>query len=137
LFATYSSKLFGTSFEYPADWQRKPGDVERYRGETGFFQIDGFEYGEGWTIDQVAVLQGFYRINPYINPVRVDSLQIQGQEARLIRPPSDYLGDVVGQAGLLVQLPHVVHDGDKSYNYMLLWAFEDEIDRITQTLRFL
>jgi len=136
-YQTYSSKLLGISFHYPANWQKKPGDLERYEGVTGFFQIDGLSYSDGWTIDELALLKGAEIIMPYVTPMRVDSLQVGGYEARLIRPGADYLGDVAGQAGLLVQLPRLIQIGDSNYNYLLLWTLEDYVRSIAETWTFL
>lgn len=137
LSTTYSNELFGISFQYPANWKKKPGDLERYEGATGFFQIEGLSYSDGWTLDELARLKGAQIIMPYVTPLRIDSLQVGGSQARLIRPGADYLGDVAGQAGLLVQLPRHVQAEEETYNYLLLWTYEEYVDEITQTWRFL
>jgi TolB protein len=137
LWQTYSSPVFGIRFEYPANWQKVPGDVERYEGVTGFFQIDGLMSSEGSTIDEIAQSEGWDRIMPYVTPIRVDSLQIQGQEVRRIRPGADFLKAVMGQAWLLVQLARPIQVGGESYNYLLLWTDEDQVDHMAQTMRFL
>jgi TolB protein len=132
---TYSSAVFGISLEYPANWQKKQGDDERYEGSDGFFQINVVS-GEGWTIDEVARSVAYEKIQPYASSPLIESLQIQGQEARLILPAGDYVKDAEGQAWLVVHAPQPIRIGGQEHNHLVLRADQDHIGEIVKTLRF-
>jgi TolB protein len=132
---TYSSPLIGVSFEYPGDWQKASGDVERYEGSTGFFQLDLMAW-EGWTIDDVAGYVGREKIMPYILPVPIERLQVQGQEARLIKYGGDAMRYAQGQAWVLVELPQPVRTEGQGYRFLLVWADDEHIMDIAGSLRF-
>jgi TolB protein len=135
LWQTYSNPVFGISFEYPANWQRSPGDVERYGGVSGFFEIELISK-ETMTIDEVVATVLWDRIKAWADPGRTERLQIQGQEARLFVSEGQAPEYVEGEAWLLVQLPRPVQTAGQKYNFLELWADRDHVGDIVRTLRF-
>jgi len=136
LFATYSSKLFGISFQYPANWQRVPGDAERYEGVDGFFEISLIA-GGNLTIDEIAASAQWDKIQPYISGVPIESIQVQGQEARLIVAGNDSVkGAVEGQAWLVLRLPRPIPISGQTNDYVEVWSDKERIREFLETMRF-
>jgi hypothetical protein len=73
LWQTYSNPVLGISLEYPASWERSPGDVERYGGVSGFFEIQLIS-SETMTIDEVASSVLWDKIKGWADPGRTERL---------------------------------------------------------------
>jgi hypothetical protein len=130
---TFSSPAFAVSLQYPADWQPagygspETGEI-RFAGINGFFHINSMD---GDSIDSVAAAEAGHRLQPYGSHPTIETLQIQGQEARLILPSSDQ----PYQAALIVRYPPVLTIV-WSPRYFVLWADPPHIRAIAETLRF-
>jgi hypothetical protein len=139
IWTTYSSLLFAISLEYPADWQPVPGygspesGPTKFAGVNGFVTVVGAMGGGGASIDAIAVQEAGHVLRPYGSQPTIESLQVQGQEARLILPSADIS---VNQAALIVRYPQPVNVGGHTYEFFMLAADAGHIRTIAQTLRF-
>ncbi|UCC62503.1 MAG: hypothetical protein JSV36_17330 [Anaerolineae bacterium] len=136
---TYSNPFFAVSLEYPDSWQPVPGyglpeyGETKFAGDDGFFSISA-ERGPG--IDAIAAAVAGHKLRPYGSEPIIESLQIQGQEARLILPSADQHPDMNGQTELIVHYPQPVNIGRHTYPFFTLAADQGHIRAIAQTLRF-
>ena len=135
---TYSNPYFGITLKYPANWQPVPGygdpeTGEKYAGTDGFFMINAMD---GASIDSVAAAEANHVLQPYGSQPTIESLQIQGQEARLILPSADQPAGMDGQAALIVRYPQPVEIAGHLYPFFVLYADQDHIRAIAETLRF-
>lgn len=131
---TYSSQVFGITFEYPDNWRPTPGYEERYGGPDGFFSVSTCCHG--LSMDAVADLEAHHKLQPYGSTPAIETLTIQGQEARLIMPSADQRQDLERRAALLVRYPVPVTIQGESYEYLVLLADRGHIRGIASTLRF-
>ncbi|MBC8335067.1 MAG: hypothetical protein ISR59_00485 [Anaerolineales bacterium] len=135
---TFSSPAFAISLQYPAEWQPVPGygdsntGVTRYGGVNGFFQIGAMDTD---SIDKAAAHEAEHRLKPYGSNPTIETLQIQGQEARLILPSGGQPAGMQNQAALIVQYPFVASIV-WSPRYFVLYADWPHIRTIAETLRF-
>lgn len=129
----YSSPAFSVTLEYPADWQHRPEYGESYGGEDGSFGLDAVS-GEGVPLDEVAQRAAYHKLRPYGSQPKIETLQVQGQQARLILPSADQPEDMKGQAELIVLYPQPVTISGERYRYFVLYADQDHIRQIAQTL---
>lgn len=127
---TYSNPTYAVSFQYPPDWQLAGDD--RYIGEEGVFGMNALGGPEA-TVDDIAASEAGHTLQPYGSQPIIENLQIQGQEARLILPSAD--ATMNGLAALVVRYPQPVKLGD-TYQFFVLYAGQDHIRTIAQTLRF-
>jgi len=134
---TFSSPAFAVSLQYPANWQPagygspETGEI-RFAGSNGFFHINSMD---GDSIDTVAAAEAGHRLQPYGSNPTIETLQIQGQEARLILPSSDQPAGMQYQAALIIRYPPVLTIV-WSPPYFVLWADSPHIRAIAETLRF-
>jgi len=131
---TYASPDFGVSLAYPAHW----GFVaehggEKYVGNDGFFLLDAIGNPTAM-IDEVAADQAGHKLRPYGSQPSIEEMQIQGQEAKLILPSKD--ANMGGQAMLIVRYPQPVEVGGVTYQFFALYADQEHIRAIAETLRF-
>ncbi|NPV07968.1 MAG: LysM peptidoglycan-binding domain-containing protein [Anaerolineae bacterium] len=133
----HSSVEFRVSFTYPAEWQPVAGYYgERHEGDTGFFSV-GAMSGQGWTIDEVYRLESEHKLRPYGTEPTIESLQVQGQQARLILPSTDQPEEMKGQAAVIVEYPEPVTISGGTYRYFILYADQAHIREIVESLRFM
>jgi TolB protein len=59
---------------------------------------------------------------------------VDGQEACLILPSDDQPEAMEGQAALVVTYPEPISIGDESYAFLILWADQDHIRRIAESV---
>jgi TolB protein len=104
----------------------------RFAGINGFFHINSMD---GDSIDSVAEAEAGHRLQPYGSNPTIETLQIQGQEARLILPSSDQNAGMQNQAALIIRYPQV-QTIVWSPRYFVLWADLPHIRTIAETLRF-
>jgi hypothetical protein len=130
---TYSDAPLGVTLRYPADWRPVPGYEGRYTGSDGFFQLSAIS-GAGAMIDQVAEDDAHHRLQPYGSEPTIESLRLQGREARLILPSADQPAAMKGQAGLIVHLPQPIEISGRKYDYLILWADQQHIREIAKTI---
>jgi len=133
---TYSNSHFAIKLKYPANWQPVPGygdpeSGEKYAGTDGFFMITAMD---GESIDSVAAAEAYHKLQPYGSQPTIESLQIQGQEARLILPSAD--ASMWDQSALIVRYPQPVEIGGHVCPFFVLYADQDHVRAIGDTLRF-
>lgn len=111
MWTTFSNPKFAISLKYPADWQpiegyssTELGDT-RYGANNGFFQIGAMDAD---SIDLAAASEAEHVLQPYGSHPVIDTLQIKGQDARLINPSDDQPDGLQHQAALIVRYPQPV-----------------------------
>lgn len=139
MWTTFSSPKFAISLEYPADWQpiegydsAEPGDT-RYGAINGFFQVGAMDTD---SIDQASASEAEHVLQPYGSQPVIETLQIQGQDARLIIPSDDQPDGMQHQAALIVQYPKAVDVLGTPCRYFVLYADLPHIRTIAETLVF-
>ena len=132
--STYSAPVFGIALQLPPDWLPQEGYDRRYAGPDGFFQLSAIS-GEGLAIDEVAENEAQHQLQPYGSAPTIESLLVQGREARLILPSADQPAQMEGQAGLVIKALQPVEISGFGYNYLILWADQDHIREIAVTVQ--
>jgi TolB protein len=139
VWTTFSSSVYAISLGYPADWRPIPGygdpetDEARYGAINGFFQISAMDAD---SIDAAAAAEAHHKLQPYGSQPKIETLQIQGQEARLILPSNDQPAGMQHQAALIVRYPEPVNLSGTPCRFFVLWADWPHIRTIGQTLQF-
>lgn len=139
MWTTYVNPLYVISMEYPADWEPVPGYVGpdsvaiKFAAINGFFHINAIDAP---TIDDAAIGEAEHQLRPYGSQPIIESLQVQGQEARLILPSEDQPVGMDHQAALIVRYPDPVNISGSTYHFFVLWADKSHIRTFAQTLRF-
>ena len=135
MWTVYSNPVFAVSLEYPSDWQAEPGygspetgDI-RFGGINGFFHINAMDTD---TIDMAVASEAGHILQPYGPNPSIESLQIQGQEARLIMPSAGQQY----QAAIIVRYPQPVTISGTPCRFFILWADQAHIRTIAQTIQF-
>ncbi|MCP4537885.1 MAG: hypothetical protein GY832_12140 [Chloroflexi bacterium] len=134
-----SNPAFAISLEYPVNWQPEPGygggetGETRFAGDNGFFHVNAMDAA---TIDDAAANEAEHHLQPYGSQPSIESLQIQGQEARLILPSEDQPEGMGHQAALIIRYPQPVNVLGTLCHYFVLWADYPHIRTIAQTLQF-
>lgn len=140
MWTTYSNPVFAVSLEYPADWQSIPGygspeTVEvRFGGINGFFHIAAMDTDN---IDLAAASEANHKLQPYGTQPIIETLQIQGQEARLILPSNDQPTGMQYQAALIVRYPQPINVLGTPSRFFILWADQSHLRTIAQTIQFI
>jgi TolB protein len=139
MWTTFSNPKFGVSLDYPGDWQpvagygsSELGDV-RYGAINGFFQIGAMDAD---SIDQASVSEADHKLQPYGSQPMIETLEVQGQDARLIIPSEDQPDGLQHQAALIVRYPQPVDISGTAYRYFVLYADLAHIRTIAETLVF-
>ncbi len=139
MWVTYSNPVFAVSLQHPADWEPVPGygspetgDI-KVGGVSGFFQINAMDTD---SIDMAASAEAYHKLQPYGSQPVIESLQIQGQEARLILPSDDQPAGMGYQSGLIVRYPQPVNISGTPCHFFILWADQAHIRTLAETLRF-
>lgn len=139
MWVTYSSPVFAVSLEHPADWAPVPGyggpetgDI-KYAGISGFFHVNAMD---SESIDMVVAAEAYHKLQPYGSQPVIESLQVQGQEARLITPSDDQPVGMGYQAGLIVRYPQPVNISGTPVRFFVLWADQAHIRALAETIRF-
>jgi len=135
---TYSNPYFAVALQHPRDWQRVPeyGGPEsgdRFAGMGGFFMVNAVGDPDA-VIDDIAAHEAQHKLRPYGSQPTIESLEIEGQEARLILPSAD--AHMEEQAALIIRYPRPVGIGGATYEFFVLYADQDHIRAIGQTLDF-
>ena len=139
MWTNYSNLAYAISLQYPADWQLVPGYGSPETGEIRFAAINGFfQIGamDAASIDDVVAAEAGHRLQPYGSQPTIETLQIQGQEARLILPSDDQPASLLYQAAIIVRYPKPVNVIGTPCRYFVLWADWPHIRTIAQTLSF-
>lgn len=137
----YSNPVLGVSLEHPTNWSIVPGEtdegsgVAKLSGEDGFLALGAIGNPTA-TIDDVAAAEAGHRLQPYGSRPTIESLQIEGQEARLILPSADQPGGLSAQAALIVLYPYPIDVEGSRCEFLLLHADRGHIREIATTIRF-
>lgn len=128
----YTNELLGINLQYPFQW-KKVNDV-RYEGNDGFFQVGALFGAEN--SEKVCQAEAHQNLMPYgTDPqIRRSGTTV---EACTIYPSNDQRSEMKGQAAYIAKYEAPIDIGGKSYNYFVLWADKDHIDKIVSTLLFL
>jgi hypothetical protein len=140
MWITFSNLAYAISLQYPADWQPVPGYGSPETGETKFAAINGFfQIGAMDTdsIDQAAAAEAEHKLRPYGAQPTIETLQVQGQEARLILPSSDQPASMQNQAAIIIHYPQPVNVIGTPCRYFVLWADWPHIRTFAKTLSFI
>ncbi|MFC7063394.1 LysM peptidoglycan-binding domain-containing protein [Halobacillus seohaensis] len=130
---TYTNQAYNVQLRYPSHWQRVADD--RYEGTDGFFQISAISSEE--SIRAVCQGEAFHPLLPYGSEPRIESKQIQNQEACFIFPSHDQPAEMRSQAALIVRYPDPVQIEATTYHYFILWADENHLKEIGLSVTFL
>jgi len=131
--ATYADPSYRITLRYPSTWQFVSGYGIKYAGPDGFFQLSGIS-GPAASIDEIAEGEAYHKLSPYGSQPTIESLEVDGQPARLILPSEDQPTAMAGQSSLIVQLPQPIDVGSDTYNYLVLWSDEEHIQQVFETL---
>ena len=140
MWTTYSNTVFAVSLEYPGYWQPIPGYGSPETGEIRFGDINGFFHINAMdtdTIDMAASSEANHKLQPYGTQPTIETLQIQGQEARLILPSEDQSMGMQYQAGIIIRYPMPVNISGTPVRFFIMWADLAHIRTIAQTIRFM
>ncbi len=129
---TYLNTRYKVRFQYPSHWQRV--NDERYEGEDGFFQIGAIASDQ--SIDVVCQNEAFHQLNPYGTQPRIQHTRIGNQPACLIFPSQDQPAEMRNQAALIVRYPTPVIIEGTEYHYFILWAAQNHIIEMSNSLTF-
>jgi hypothetical protein len=132
----YANESFGVTLSYPPHWQLVQGygePGEKFAREDGFFLISAMS---GGAIDHIAATEAGHRLRPYGTQPTIESLQVQGQEARLILPSADQPPDMEDQAVLLARYSQPMAIIGYPCDFFVLYADQDHIRVIAETLSF-
>jgi TolB protein len=130
---TFTSQQYRIRFSYPANWQKVNED--RYEGEDGFFQISALSSDEN--LETVCRNEALHPLLPYGSSPQISHHSTQNQPACLIFPSADQPAEMRNQAALIVQYPIPIEIEGNSYQYFILWADSQHIQRLSSTLSFL
>ncbi len=127
---------FGITLERPPDWEAEAGyaDDSRFSGVNGFLHISAMNAA---SIDDAAEAQAGHHLQPYGSQPIIENIEVQGQAARLITPSDDQTADFSRQAAVIVRYPQSVEIDGQPYNFLILWADQEHIRAIAQTVRFI
>lgn len=129
---TYSNSVYKVRFQYPSHWKRV--NDERYEGEDGFFQIAAIASDQ--SIEVVCQNEAFHQLNPYGTQPRIQHTRIGNQPACLIFPSQDQPAEMRKQAALIVRYPTQVVIEGTEYHYFILWADQNHIIGMSNSLIF-
>jgi TolB protein len=134
----FSSQEYHVSLQYPSAWEQSSlYSVPMYEGSDGFFEIAAMD-GAGVAIDQAAEIDAHHVLKPFGANPSIETLEIAGQEARLIKPSDDQQqASQKNLSELIVRYPEVVQIGGNNYCYFILWSDKSHIDLIAKTIKFL
>jgi hypothetical protein len=108
---------------------------EKLAGDDGFL-ILGAMGSPGDAIEDVAASEAEHRLQPYGARPIIESLEVAGQEARLILPSDDQPAGMDRQALLLVRYPQPVMVLGSPVQFLALYADQDHIRALARTVRF-
>ncbi|NRF96266.1 hypothetical protein HQN89_36470 [Paenibacillus frigoriresistens] len=78
-----------------------------------------------------------HKLQPYGSRLKIESLIISGQEARLILPSTDQDEHMHNEASLITKYPSpVTINGDKYY-FLIIYADQNHIYQIGNTVTFI
>ena len=140
--AKYKNNALLVTLEYPKGWKAAGddyiigGNLSRYGGIDGFFEVGAIN-GQNKTIDDVAADEAGHKLNPYGTSPEIQNLRINRKEFVFIFPSTDQPAEMNNQACFIVQYPDKITLGSDEYNYFILWADRDHIEKIADSFNFI
>ena len=140
--AKYKNNDLLITLEYPKEWKAIKDDYiiggtpSRYAGGDGFFQVGAIN-GQDKTIDDVASDEAGHKLNPCGASPETQNLRINRKEFVFIYPSTDQPIEMNNQACFIVQYPNKIIIGSDEYNYFILWADKDHIEKIADSFNFI
>jgi hypothetical protein len=131
--AAFSDTTYGITLQHPAHWQPIPGYDLKWGGSDGFFQLSAIG-SETASIDEVAEQEAYHKLMPYGSAPTIEALPVDGQPGRLILPSPDQRMGMLGQTGLIIQLPQPIQISGNPYNYLILWADQTHVRDVAETI---
>ena len=130
----YTNPTYNVTFRYPFGWYKV--NNERYQGRSGFFQIAAVS-APTLTSAELCQNEAYHILRIYGSAPTITPVVIAGQPGCLILPSADQPEEMFNQAALLVRYPTPISIGPVAYNYFLLWASQNVITAMANTLSFL
>jgi len=140
--AKYRDDILLVTFEYPKDWKAQEseyiiaGKTTRYEGEDGFFQV-GIVSGLDKTIESISDNEANQISNQYGSYPEIKKLNIRMKEFVFILPSSDQPPEMNRQACFIVKYPSRITIGGDEYDYFILWADKDSIEKMAESFNFI
>jgi TolB protein len=134
LWPNFADPQYGVSLQVPAEWQPVAGYEKRYGGPDGFFQLSAA--GEGISLDYLCDITAHHKLKPYGSAPTIERRPVAGRDACLILPSSDQPPLEKGSAALIVPYPTQQMIGSERYQYFVLYADEEHITQIADSLQF-
>jgi TolB protein len=130
---------FGITLEFPPDWEADPGYSDLEGGTTRFAGVNGFVHVSAMSsasIDEAVEAEAGHYLQPYGSQPVLETIEVDGQPARLIMPSDDQSADPFRQAAVIARYPQPVELSGQAYEFLILWADTEHIRAIAQTMRF-
>jgi len=140
--AKYRNYILLVTFEYPKDWKALEGEyiisgkTSRYEGEDGFFQVGVISESDE-TIYSIADNEANQISNPYGSYPEIKKLNIMMKEFVFIIPSLDQPPEMNKQACFIVKYPNRIAIGGDEYDYFILWADKDNIEKMAESFNFI
>ena len=128
----FISESLNVNFNYPINWRMI--SENRYEGVDGFFQVGAVS---GENIDLVCQNEAFHKLMPYGSSPTVLRSTMQGQPSCLIFPYPDQPPEMRGQSAFIIRYPRPITISGTTYNFFVLYADQDHIREIANTVTFL
>jgi TolB protein len=136
-FHIYKNVDYQVEFQFPKSWKPVTGYTPvKYEGTDGYFLISAVS-GEGLPIDAVVKFNAYHKLQPYGSRPKIESLIISGQEARLILPSTDQDKLMHNRASLIIKYPSPVTISGNKYYYFIIFADQNHIYQIGNTVTFI
>ena len=132
-FQIITNEKYHVALSIPKDWSALKGFDDKYGGEDGFVQLNAFK-GDSLSIDEVAKITVEHPLKPFGTKPEITSLEIHGQEARLIMPTEN---QVKNEAEMIIELPKPIVVSGRSFSYLIVDADVDHIRTIAESFQFL
>jgi len=128
----FISQKLKVSLLFPLNWSKVSED--KYKGVDGFFQVSAIR---GASLKDVCEGEAFHKLMPYGSSPTIMNTSIKGQHACFIFPYPDQPPEMQNQAALIVTYPKPIIISGESYNFFILWADNNHIKEISNTVSFL
>lgn len=133
----FISPRYKVSFRYPKSWSKNPRYLDKYEGETGFFEVGDFA-GTGEDIDEAVKEQINEYYKPYGSNPTVRSFIVDGQPARVIYPSEDQPDFYKDRdVAIVVKYPEPITIEGREYSYVVIWVTKEYAPLILSTLKFI
>lgn len=134
-----SLPTFGITLERPPDWEAELGYSDLEGGNTRFAGVNGFFHVSAMSSDsleEAVAAEAEHHLQPYGSQPVIETIQVNGQPARLIMPSADGSTGDFRQAAVIVLYPQPIELSGQAYEFLILWADPGHIRAIAQTVHF-